>query len=143
MSDQGAQRHWWKQPGESILHEQDSSGRYQYVDSAVRRRLPATYALTDQRVVAYRTRGRLARQQILPMDVPLDKLRAFGLQRDFRGQGSYFRPFPGRRVLRLEIDHLDRLLVLGIVFRPLIADAWLGSLRDLRPDITPPTRDQP
>lgn len=138
MVTSGTTDHWWLEPDEAILREQATSARYQYSDSIVRRRLQATFFLTDQRLVASRKRGRIEQKQILPMDVPLDKLQAFSIRYDMSGHGSYYRPFPGRRILLLEIDHKGNELIFGIVLKTAAADIWLTSLSELRPDIEIP-----
>lgn len=138
MVTRGTTDHWWLNSDEAILQEQATSARYQYGDSIVRRRLHATFFLTDQRLVASRKRGRIEQKQILPMDVPLDKLQSFSIRYDMSGHGSYYRPFPGRRVLLLKIDHKGNELVFGIVLKAAVADIWLTSLSELRPDIEIP-----
>lgn len=138
MDDSDASEHWWQEPGEQILHQAECLARYQYVESVMRRRLPATFFLTDQRIVASRKRGKTEKQKILPMDVPLDKLQTVAVRHDLQGQGSYYRPFPGRRVLRLEIDHMGRVLVLGLALKTAMAGTWLDTITELRPDIEVP-----
>lgn len=128
MNDTETAKLWWLEEGERILHRATTSCRYQYVNSAVRQRFPATFFVTDRRFVAMSNRGRTARRRILPMDVPRRHIVRAEAVDALRTASSYYRPWFGRRILRLDIDHKGRELVLGLILPRTEVDAWAATL---------------
>lgn len=128
MTGEQTTEHWWLDQGEQILVHAATVTVYQYVGSPVRRRFPANFFVTDRRLVAASRRGRLARKQVLPIDVPREHIRSVTVAKDFKTSTSYYRPFPPKRVLRLDIDHQGRDLAMGVVLSRSIVDTWADAL---------------
>jgi len=117
---------WWLQPDERILHHARTSAKYQYVDSMVRKGFPGMFFVTDRRFVA--SNNRAAKKRRLPMDVPLDRLQDVQVVNVVKVRRSSYRAWFGKRLLRLDIDHKGRHLVIAVVLPEAEANRWAETL---------------
>ncbi|MEL7157546.1 MAG: hypothetical protein AAFN30_13205 [Actinomycetota bacterium] len=141
MADGDQQSHWWLAEGERILRQATTSCRYQYANSPIRQRYAGTFFLTDRRFVAVSKRGRTARRRVLPIDVPREHIEGWEAITVLRTRNSYYRPWFGRRILRLDIDHQGRELTIGLVLPAGDVDAWAATLEAQADGAGPPAGD--
>ena len=128
MAGPDGERLWWQEPDEQILRQVSATVLYQYADSVLRRRFPGVFFLTEHRFVGS-WRGRRARtKRVLPIDVPRAYIKKVAVVDNLTTRPNLYRPRPGRRVLRLDVDHRDRALTLGLVLRSDDAEDWAAVL---------------
>ena len=114
----------WLVDDEVVYQQTRSLVLVQEIGSIVRRKARGTCYLTDRRVVV-RTGRRRANVFV---NVPREHIASARAIPALRMSTSYYRPFPGRRVLRLDVRGIGQAMVVGIVLPTAEAAAWQTEL---------------
>lgn len=115
----------WLDDDEVVLEQARALVLVHELGSGVRRRARGRSFLTDRRLVVRHGR----RGGTTFVDVARDQIRTSRPIPALRVRSSYHRPFPGRRVLRLDVQLPDRSVVIGIVLPTAEAAAWHEEIR--------------
>ena len=114
----------WLAHDEVVYQQARTLVLVQETGSPVRRKARGTCYLTDRRIMV-RT-GR--RGGDVFVSVPREYISSARAIPALRMSTSYYRPLPGRRVLRVEVRGLGHAMIVGIVLPAAEAAAWQTEL---------------